>query len=240
MWAIGVVGVLGVLLLFLLIAYWSHSNDDTANTALRVNANINRETVPGRQTTVPSAPSSVTEVPPSSVGSVPTTTTMPPSETTVAGSQVPVAAAPTKGTAVIQAKVITRNNSQQPVRSQRFYLLDKDVESILSEANVEPVEGQTLTASLGLAAMYPDRYGDFQQRALRAIKNHIKYAGTTDTNGKARLDGIKPDAYYLYGVVRAGNGFAIWSSPVSIQPGDNILDLTPQPITEVNNASGEE
>ena len=243
-WAIGIIGVLGVLLVFLLIAYWSHSSDDNANTALRVNANINRETVPGRQTAVESAPSSVTTVPPSSVGvappSVPSTASAPPSETTVGGSQVALPATPTKGSAVIQAKVITRNNSQQPVRGQRFYLLDKDIESILSEANVEPIEGQTLTASLGLAAMYPDRYGDFQQRAMRALKSHVKYAGTTDSNGKARLDGIKPDAYYLYGVVKAGNGFAIWSDPVSIQAGDNILDLTPQQITEVNNAAGEE
>jgi hypothetical protein len=236
MWAVGVIGVLGILLLFLLIAYWSHSSDDTANTNLRVNANLNRQTVPGRETNaVPSAPSSVTEVPPSSVGSMPSG--MPPSETTVGGSQVNV---PTKGTAVIQAKVITRNNSQQPVRSQRFYLLDRDVETVLSEANIQPIEGQTLQASLGLAAMYPDRYNDFRQRALNAIKNHIKYAGTTDSNGKARLDGITPNAYYLYGVVRVGNGFAIWSSPVSIQPGDNILDLTPQPITEVGGTSGEE
>lgn len=236
-WAIGVIGVMGILLVFLLIAYWSHSNDDTANTALRVNANINRQSVPGSQTTtVPSAPSSVSEVPPSSVGSMPSTSA-PPSETSIGGTQV---AAPTKGTAVIQAKVITKNNSQQPVRGQRFYLLDKDVEEILSEAGIEPIEGQTLSNSLGLAALYPDRYGDFQQRALRAIKNHIKYAGTTDSNGKAQLPGIQPNSYYLFGVVKAGNGFAIWSSPVSIQPGDNILDLTPQQITEVGNASGEE
>ena len=236
-WAIGVIGVLGILLVFLLIAYWSHGSDDNANTNLRVNANLNRESVPGRQTAVESAPSSINNVPPTTIESAPSTTSVPPSETAVAGSQVAV---PTKGSAVIQAKVITRNNSQQPVRGQRFYLLDQDVETILSEANVEPIEGQTLSASLGLAAMYPDRYSDFQQRALHAIKNHIKYAGTTDSNGKTRLDGIKPDAYFLYGVVKAGNGFAIWSSPVSIQPGDNVLDLTPQQITEVNNTSGEE
>jgi hypothetical protein len=163
--------------------------------------------------------------------------TVPPSQTTVGGEQV---SAPTKGTAVIQAKVVTRNNSQQPVRNQRFYLLDKDVESILSDAHVEPIEGQTLTNSLGLGAMYPDRYGSFQQQALRAIKNHIKYAGSTDASGKAQLSGIQPDSYYLFGVVKAGNGYAIWSSPISIQAGENILDLTPQQITEIDQRSGEE
>jgi len=232
-WAIGVMGVLGVLLVFLLIAFWSRSGDDEGNRAVRVNMNTAGGPPANRQM-VESAPSSTMSLPPET-GAAPLT--MPPSETTVGGSQV---AAPTRGTAVIQAKVVTRNNSQQPVRNQRFYLLDKDVESILSEARVDPIEGQTLTDSLGLATLYPDRYSDFQQRALRAIKNHIKYAGTTDATGKALLSGIQPDSYYLFGVVKAGNGYAFWNSPVSIQAGENILDLTPQQITEIDQRSGEE
>jgi hypothetical protein len=232
-WAIGVMGVLGVLLIFLLIAFWSRSGEDDGNRAVRVNMNTAREPLANRQT-VESAPSSTMTIPPET-GSAPIS--MPPSQTTVGGQQV---AAPSKGTAVIQAKVVTRNNSQQPVRNQRFYLLDKDVESILSEAHVDPIEGQTLTDSLGLATLYPDRYSDFQQRALRAIKAHIKYAGTTDSAGKAQLSDIQPNSYYLFGVVKAGNGFAIWSSPVSIQAGENILDLTPQQITTIDQRSGEE
>src|SRR4029078_4317869 len=98
----------------------------------------------------------------------------------------------------------------------------------------------TLTGSLGLAAAMPDCYGDFQRSAMLALKNHIKYSGTTDSNGKAQLRGTAPDSYYLFGVVRSGNGFAIWSSPVSIIPGENILDLTPQSITEIDRRSGEE
>ena len=231
-WAIGVVAVLGVLLVFLLIAFWSRSGSDDGNRAVRVNMNTARETAINRQA-VESAPSSPLPAYPQTS----TTTILPPSQTTVGGSQVAV---PTKGNATIQARVINRNNSQQPVRSQRFYLLDKDVESILSEARVDPIEGQTVTDSLGLAALYPDRYSDFQQRALRAIKSHIKYAGTTDANGKAQMSGIQPDSYYIFGVVKAGNGYAIWNSPVSVQAGDNILDLTPQQITEIEQRSGEE
>jgi hypothetical protein len=165
---------------------------------------------------------------------------MPSTETPVSGSQVSLPAQPTKGTAVIQAKIITKNSTQQPVRGQRFYLLDKDVETILSDARVDPIEGNTLTASLGLAAAMPNQYSDFQRRAMQAIKNHVKYAGTTDSNGKAQVGGINPDSYYLFGVVRSGNGFAIWSSPVSINAGENVLDLAPQSITEIDRSSGEE
>jgi len=243
-WAIATVGILGVLLLFMLFVLWSRSGnpEDEANTRLRVNMNgqhasNNRDTV-----ATTSEPSTVTSVP-SSVDSgsvsVPSTTA-PPSVTSVGGSQVTLPAQPTKGTAVIQAKVVTRNNSQQPVRGQRFYLLDKDVETILSDANVDPIEGNTLTGSLGLAAALPDRYGDFQRRAMQAIKNHVKYAGTTDSSGKASLGNIDPNSYYLFGVVRSGNGFALWSSPISIVPGENVLDLTPQQITEIDTGTGEE
>ena len=238
-WAIATVGIMGVMLLFLLFMMWSRSGpEDEANTRVRVNMNAQRQSTANRDTAVTSEPYTTTVPGQSGAVTVPSTTM--PSETSIGGSQVSLPAQPTKGTAVIQAKIVTRNNSQQPVRGQRFYLLDKDVETILSDARIEPIEGNTLTASLGLAAAMPDRYGDFQRRAMQALKGHIKYAGTTDSNGKAQLGGIDPNSYYLFGVVKSGNGFAIWSSPISIVAGDNILDLTPQSVTEIDRSSGEE
>lgn len=240
-WAIATVGIMGVLLLFLLFVLWSRSTpEDDANTRVRVNMN-GQHTSNSRDTatTTTSEPSTVTSIP-STTDSGSVSLPPPSSTTSVGGSQVTLPAQPTKGTAVIQAKVVTRNNSQQPVRGQRFYLLDKDVESILSDASIDPLEGNTLTDSMGLAAAFPDRYGDFQRRAMQALKSHIKYAGTTDSNGKAQLGGIDPNSYYLFGVVRSGNGFAIWSSPVSIVAGENVLDLAPQQITEINQGAGEE
>jgi len=137
---------------------------------------------------------------------------------------------------IIDAKVMPKKGSPQAVKNERFYLLDKDLETILMEARVEPIEGNTLTDSFGLATVYPDRFGDFRSRALKAIKDHIKYAGTTDGSGKAQLGGIKPDAYYLFGITKVGNGFAMWSSPVSITAGQNMLNLTPASITEMETA----
>ena len=54
----------------------------------------------------------------------------------------------------------------------RFYLLDKDVETILNEARVEPIEGNTLRSSLGLAAAYPNRSAEFRSSAMRALAAH--------------------------------------------------------------------
>jgi hypothetical protein len=40
--------------------------------------------------------------------------------------------------------------------------------------------------------------------------------------------------YYLFAVTNSGGGFALWNSPVTIQPGSNVLNLTPQPLTDVS------
>ena len=126
-----------------------------------------------------------------------------------------------------------RNGQAQPVRNEKFYLLDKDLESILFEADLEPIDGQSLANSFGLAMTFPDRYADFRRQALAAIRPHIKHSATSDAEGKAAFGNIDPDSYYLFGVTRGDRGFALWSSPVSIRAGQNVLELSPQPLTDV-------
>ncbi len=94
-------------------------------------------------------------------------------------------------------------------------------------------------SSFGLSVVYPNRFGDFRNKALRAIKDHIKYAGTTNASGTAELGGIEPDSYHLFGITKVGNGFAVWSSPVSITSGENILNLSPARVTELQESSSE-
>ena len=100
--------------------------------------------------------------------------------------------------------------------------------------------GTAFTFSFWLASVYPDRYGDFTRRAMRALNSHIKYSGSTDSSGTANLSGIKPDEYYLFSITRSGKGFALWDSPVSVVPGENVLDLSPQAITEVSDTTGDQ
>ncbi|PYS98518.1 MAG: hypothetical protein DMF63_15945 [Acidobacteria bacterium] len=228
-WIFIPLGIIGVILVVAFFIFMSRNSDD-ANSNLSVNVNTRRpaSTNPERVST--------TEIPPNS-----TVTTAPPPSTSVAvpGSQTDVSAPPSKGSVVIDAKISDRKGQPQPVKNEKFYLLDKDLETILSEARLEPIEGQSLTNSLGLSVLYPDRFVDFNRNALRAIKEHIKYAGTTDGAGKAELGGIEPDSYYLFGVTRSGKGFAIWSQPVSVIPGQNALNLMPQNTQEMEIAPGE-
>jgi len=229
-WIFIPLGIIGALLVIVFFVVMSRNNED-ANSNLSVNVNTRRPV----ERTSTSVPSTTTDVPGSSM-------TVPPTDTqtvTVPGSQTAVApGTPSKGTVVIDAKISNRTGTTAPVKNEKFYLLDKDLETILSEARLEPIEGQSLTNSLGISVLYPDRFSEFNRDALRAIKGHIKYSGMTDGSGKAELGGIEPNNYYLFAVTRSGHGFAIWSSPVSIIAGQNALNLTPQPINEMELSSG--
>lgn len=233
-WAIIPIGLAGLAFIFFLI-YAMSGGKDTANSNLNVNVSTRRaasrsgdndRTVGSQTATIPSTSTTVTTAPPPDVQTV-----------NVPGSQTSVPAGVTKGRVVIDAKVATRSGTPQAARDAKFYLLDKDLDSILYDARLEPIEDQTLSNSFGLSMLYPDRYGDFYRNALAAIRRHIKYSGTTDGSGKAQLANIEPDSYYLFGITRTGGGFALWSNPVSIQAGDNVLNLSPQQITQMENTS---
>lgn len=236
-WAFIPLGLLGVVLLFVLFAFLRNGDDEAQrNINVRVAgqpgaANTSRETVarpdsPPNQVVVPPAPQpNQVVVPPSTITSVPSTTTTVPSTETVV---------PDKGTVSLEAKVLGRNSTTpQPVRGTRFYLLKKDVETVLNDANIENETGQSLLTALGMSVVFPDRYGDINRKAMSAIGKNAAYNITTDSSGKASLKDVKPDSYYLFAVTKTGGGFVLWNSPITIQAGQNSLVLPPASPTEV-------
>jgi hypothetical protein len=235
-WIIAPIIILALIVIFLLIAI-TRNNEESANTrTVNVNLDSPRKSADSRESArTETAPNQV-EVPSSSTTvSTPSQTTAPsyPSYSTSVPSSTTTVPAD-KGVVVIDAQVSTRNGTVQSVKNEKFYLLDKDLEEILSDARLEPIEGNTLSNSVGLAVMYPDRYGDFQRKALDAIKKHIKYSVTTGADGKASIKDVKPDSYYLFGITKSRNGFAIWSSPVQIIGGENKLNLQPARLNEMS------
>jgi uncharacterized OB-fold protein len=229
-WAFIPIGLLALILL--IVVYMAvRQTDDQANT------NINVNMASRRANTEPTREPRTTTVPPSSD---PQQVTVPGQTTTVPGSSttVPVAPPSDKCTVVINARVIPTRGQAQAVKNTKFYFLDKDLEAILSEAQVEPVEGNSFEGSLGLAAVFPDRYRDFQQAAMRAINKHVKYSTTTSGAGTANVSGITPSEYYLFGITKIGRGFALWSSTVSVVVGENVLNLSPQSVTEISDPIG--
>lgn len=241
-WIFIPLGILGVLLLFILLAYMRNSNDDAQNINVRIASqptNSLDATVRAANTSEPnqvivppsSAPQQVI-VPPSSAPQI----VSPPSQTTI--TSIPPAAqttvAPDKGTVNLEAKIASKSGSIQPVGREKFYLLNKDLESILDEANIDDETGQGLTTAFGLSVVNPEKYGDTNKKALAAIGKHMVYNTLTDASGKAQMKGVKPDSYYLFGITKTRTGFAVWSSPVTIQAGDNALVLDPVRLTEIS------
>jgi hypothetical protein len=102
----------------------------------------------------------------------------------------------------------------------------------LSEAKIED-GGQGLINAFGLSVVNPGKYSETNQKALAAIKRHIVYSTTTDATGKGEIKDVQPKSYYLFGITKTGNGFAVWSSPVSINAGQNSLLLDPVMPTEI-------
>lgn len=234
-WAFIPLGLLGLVLVFVVFAFM-RSGDDEAQRNVNIKVASQPPTANSRETTVRSdAPPNQVIVPSTSQSgqvvappaSSQTTITTLPSTTTTAP---PVA--PDKGTVSLEAKVVGRNGAQA-VPKEVFYLLDKDLESILSDADIEDESGQGLVNAFGLSIVYPDRYGDVRRKALAAIGKHSKYKVTTDAGGKGQMKDVKPDSYYLFAITKTANGFAIWKNSVTIQPGQNALVLEPVSPTEI-------
>jgi hypothetical protein len=238
-WIFMPLGLLGIVLLFVLLAYMRNDDEDARNINVRIasqptngsssRANTSIE-APPNQIVVPPSQTGQVVVPPSS-SSVPVA---PPSSVTTVAPPTETALPPDKGTVNLEAKVATRSGSTQPVRAERFYLLSKDLETILSDADIDDETGQGLSNAFGLSVVYPNRYSDINKKALAAIAKHTVYKTQTDASGKAQMKGVKPDNYYLFGITKTGNGFAIWSSPVTIQAGDNSLVLPAAQMTEIS------
>jgi len=235
-WVIVPIVILAVVVVFLLIAITRNTEENANTRTVNVNLAQQRKSTDSSTTRAENPPNQV-EVPSSSttINPPPTTTapSYPSSSTTVPSSQTEVTVPADKGLVVIDAKVTTKTGTQS-VKNEKFYLLDKDLETILSDADLEAIEGNSLSDSFGLAVLYPDRYGDFRRDALSAIQKHIKYNATTDGGGKASMKDVKPDSYYLFGITKTRNGFAIWSSPVSIIGGENKLNLQPARLNEMS------
>jgi len=236
-WIFIPLGILGVVLLFILLAYMRNNEDDNAaQRNIGVNVATQRQTNDSRD----SAPNEIV-VPPSSSGgqvvvpdtSAPVTTAPPSSSSQTVTSVPPSTIASDKGTVQLEAKIAGKTGNVQPVKAERFYLLDKDLQSILSDADIEDETGQGLTNAFGLSVVNPSKYGETNKKAMNAINKHIVYRTQTDASGKASMKDVKPDTYYLFGVTKTANGFAIWSAPVTIQPGENSLILPPARLTEI-------
>lgn len=228
-WVLIPIVVVGVLLLFTLVALYRGQQEDETN--INVDLTARRQTAStrdrdGRSDKNPDQYASPTsqDFPNSTVPQ-----TVPPQTQT---EVVVPDTKPDRGTVSLEVKISQPKGGTTPVTEEKFYLLDKSLEAILREADLQPVAGQNLVNSFGLSVLYPTRFSEFRKKALDAINDHIEYETLTDASGKAKISDIKPDNYYLFGITTSKSGFSVWSSPVTVTPGENPLVLPANAMTE--------
>lgn len=228
-WAIALIVLAGAGLIFALFMMM-RSGDDEANRNVNVRLGSERETTVNSRTnrvaqsetrssdvTVPpstSMPSQSSEVtvPPSQS----TTINTPPTETrTATADNVPVG----KSSLTIEAKVRGTSGREQAVQKETFYLLKKDLRTILEEADIDDEEGQGVVNAFGMSIVYPGRYPEIRRKALAAIGKYTVAKTLTDAQGKAKFPDVKPDSYYLFGITKTPEGFSVWDQPITLSEG---------------------
>lgn len=233
-WIIAPIVIAIAVLAFVLIAITRSGEDETANRNVNVRLN-ERETSNSRTTRVTTNSGSTEVTVPQT--SAPTEMTVPPSQnTTVATvpSAPPVSSAPPTETVTIgksalsiEAKIRGAAGREQPVQKETFYLLDKDLESILRDADIDDEEGRGLVNAFGLSVIYPERFAETKRKALAEINKHVIAKTLTDAQGKAKFPEVKTDNYYLFGITKTPEGFSVWNTPVTLRDGQMIMNLEP-------------
>ncbi|MEP6924472.1 MAG: zinc-ribbon domain-containing protein [Pyrinomonadaceae bacterium] len=193
------------------------ANSRTTRTAEQIPSTVNPpagSTVVVPSTTNPSTGDYPSSVPPT----VPTN--LPP-----AGSETVVTnpAPPDKGNLMLTATVLTSKGTKLPVKAEKFYLLSKDLETILSSANIEATEG-SYASTLGAVIADPNRKDELE-KCLAAINPYIVAKTLSDSTGNASFKNVKPDSYYLFGVHKTGNSASVWNTSVAVNPGENTIAL---------------
>lgn len=225
-WAIALIAILGAGLLFALFMMMrGNSDEDNRNLSVNVSQreSANSRTTPRIETgssstdvtvprTVPPSQSSEVTVPPSQSTSINT----PPTDTrTATADNVPVG----KSSLSVEAKIRGTTGREQAVQKETFYLLKKDLRSILEEADIEDEEGQGVVNAFGMSIVYPGRYPETRRKALAAISKYTVAKTLTDAQGKAKFPDVKPDSYYLFGITKTPEGFSVWDQPITLSEG---------------------
>jgi hypothetical protein len=236
-WVIAPIIILGAVLVFVLFAVMRSNNEDEANLNVNIRRTTNERDLASSRTSRVETNSSSTDV------TVPRTTTAPPTQTsevtvppsqstsinttdttrTATGDNVPLG----KSALSVEAKVRGNTGREQPVQKETFYLLKKDLETILREADIDDEEGQGLVNAFGMSIVYPSRYADTRRKALAAISKYTVAKTLTDAQGKAKFPDVKPDSYYLFGITKTPEGFSVWNQPITLSEGQTNLNLEP-------------
>lgn len=138
-------------------------------------------------------------------------------------------AADSAGTGVlsIQAGIVYKMGGSQAVARVPFFLLNKDLNAILSDAGLQPDRGMNLLETFAFATRYQSqsKYAQFYQAAMRAIQPHIVAQTVTGFDGVGQFPAVAAGVYYVMGYTQTRGGFALWNVSVGVPTGQSSFVL---------------
>lgn len=135
------------------------------------------------------------------------------------------------GTLSFETGLVMKSGDVKPVARATFYLLDKDLENILTSSGFRSEGGSSILSTFAL------KYVSRQLEQLRgasvttfdktmeSVKPHIIASTTTDFGGKGQFSSVKPGTYYLMHVGEIGRNVVLWNLKVELKAGQNSLTL---------------
>jgi hypothetical protein len=146
----------------------------------------------------------------------------------------------TRGSLSMNAQIVHPSGETQRVAHETFYLLDADMIMLAMAKGSEssPAREQVYKEhpNLGMVAQVMDarrrnayslgaEVMTFIEHSRPLWEPHVVRSASTDEQGHAVFQSLKPGEYWLMGRMQAATGAAFWNQRVSVSRGDNKITL---------------
>ncbi len=128
----------------------------------------------------------------------------------------------------IEARVQFLDNKVRPAGFTEFFLVDRDLASILSEEGINPPSNQGIQThseywarSVQRGYQFPGVAAQIRNALARSSLRRIK----TNSLGVGNVDDLRDGEYYIIGASTLGQVGVVWSKPINLSNGDNIISL---------------
>ena len=128
----------------------------------------------------------------------------------------------------IQAKVQFLDNKVRPAGFTEFFLVDRDLSDILTEEGIKPPAQDGIQShaeywarSVQRGYQFPGIAAKIRNALARASLRRIK----TNSLGIGNVDDLSDGNYFIVGASTLGQVGVVWSRPVNLNNGDNVITL---------------
>lgn len=132
-----------------------------------------------------------------------------------------------------EAVVTALNGKSKEAFYTEFFILDRDLETILRKAGIKLEEFSSITTYSELwarsrknAFLFPGVQKTIRTALLSLVEKGEGRRVRTDVDGAAEIIGLEKGRYFVIGTASLGKVGVTWSVPISLKSGSNKISLT--------------